>query len=363
MPKRQPHLYREKNRHGNNAWYVRRGHGPRIRIRAEYDTPEFWEAYRATLAGQAPVAKGGVRPHTLQWELDRYRRSSAWAQLATSTRRQKENIFRIVCATAGDELLSAINEESIRQGRERRKHTPHSANVFLKAMRSFFAWAIEEGLVTKNPAANVKLLKGENDNVGFHTWTPAELSTFEARWPVGTRERLAYDLLLYTGLRRGDAVRIGKQHVRDSVISIRAEKTGEELFLPILPPLAASIAAAPTGDLAFLVTSAGEPWVKESFGNWFKSACRKAGVPGSAHGLRKAGSTRAAENGATDRELMALYGWTSEKQPTRYTKAADRKRLALAAAQRLLVRQANAEIPHLDPGAGNSANSAAKTTA
>ena len=59
---------------------------------------------------------------------------------------------------------------------------------------------------------------------GFHTWTQEELDRFEAHWPTGTRERLAFDLLLYTGLRRGDAVRVGLQHVRDGVITIRTEK-------------------------------------------------------------------------------------------------------------------------------------------
>ena len=98
--------------------------------------------------------------------------------------------------------------------------------------------------------------------------------------------------------------------------------------LPILEPLARSIAATKTGDLTFLVTERGAPFVKESFGNWFKKACVKAKVPGSAHGLRKAGATIAAENGATEHQLMAIYGWESPKQAARYTRKANRKRLA-----------------------------------
>ena len=93
-------------------------------------------------------------------------------------------------------------------------------------MRAFFAWAIEDKLVTIDPTKGVKLLAGPNDAHGFHTWTQAELDRYEAQWPVGTRERLAYDLLLYTGLRRGDAVRVGHPHERDGVITVRMEKTG-----------------------------------------------------------------------------------------------------------------------------------------
>jgi len=208
-------------------------------------------------------------------------------------------------------------------------------------MRGLFAWAVEERLVTSDPTKGVKLLAGPNDADGFHTWTEDELNRFETHWPVGTRERLAYDLLLLTGLRRGDAVRVGLQHVRDEVISIRTEKhrrgkAGELIVIPILPPLAASIAATTTGALTFLVNERGQPWQKESFGNWFRHVCRAAGCPGSAHGLRKAGATRAAEHGATERQLMALFGWSSAKMAQHYTRAADRSRLARDAARLLL---------------------------
>lgn len=140
----------------------------------------------------------------------------------------------------------------------------------------------------------------------------------------------------------GNVARVGRQHVRDGVIEIKAEKTGEDLFIPVLPPLAASIATAPTGDLTF-VGSDGKPFVKESFGNWFRDACRAAKCPGSAHGLRKAG--------ASTREMMALFGWTNGKMADVYTRAADRKRLARAAAERLV----NKNPPHLASGAGRSA--------
>jgi integrase len=172
------------------------------------------------------------------------------------------------------------------------------------------------------------------------------------------------DILLYAGLRRGDAARLGRQHVRDGVITIRTEKTGETITLPLLPPLAASIAATPTGDLTFIISDHGRPFTKESFGNWFADACRKAGCPGSAHGLRKAGATRAANNGATTHELMAMFGWRSEKMAERYTRTADRQRLAAKGAVKLLPDQTqNEKRPHLQSGAGVSEEKATKTGA
>lgn len=362
MPRPRPaHLHREETRHGAAVWYVRKGHGPRIRIKGGYGSEEFWAEYRAALEG-APKPSKGTKANTLAWAVDRYRNSSSWGSLSNATRRQRENIYRATMKTAGDVPLKAITTETIRTGRERRAATPHSANNFLKAMRAFFAWAVEEALIAADPTKGVKLLAGANDADGFHVWTQAELDRFEARWPVGTRERLAFDLLLYTGLRRGDAVRIGRQHERDGWLTIRTEKhrkgkPGEQISIPILAPLAASLAATKTGDLTYLVTEHGRPWVKESFGNWFREACRQAGVPGAAHGLRKAGAARAAERGATERQLMAIFGWSTGKMAQHYTRTADRTRLARDAAQFLLPDQSeNKKVPHLTPSAGVSGN-------
>jgi integrase len=112
------------------------------------------------------------------------------------------------------------------------------------------------------------------------------------------------------------------------------------------------------------MTDRGTPFVKESFGHWFREACRKAECPGSAHGLRKAGATRAAENGATVNQLMALFGWKTEKMALLYTRKADRKRLASMAGPLLLTAQAeNETFPHLRSGAGEKPKRSRKTGA
>jgi hypothetical protein len=107
--------------------------------------------------------------------------------------------------------------------------------------------------------------------------------------------------------------------------------------------LANTLAQGPTGDLAFIVGENGKPLTKESFGNMFRAACNAAGVKKSAHGVRKIDATRAAEAGATMRELEALFGWTGGTIASLYTKTADRKRLAAAASEKI----ENAQRPHL----------------
>src|SRR5205823_1364514 len=143
---------------------------------------------------------------------------------------------------------------------------------------------------------------------GIRAWTEPEALIYEARHPVGTKPRLAFDLLLYTGVRRSDVVRLGPQMERDRKLFFAEDKGRAHQVkrheLPILPPLRASIDATPVGQLAYLVTEWGKPHSVKGFGNWFKKRCREAGLEGlSAHGLRKLGARRCAEAGATEHQL------------------------------------------------------------
>jgi hypothetical protein len=117
-------LHREETRHGLVAWYVRRGRGQRIRIKAEYGSPDFWAQYRAAVEGAPSSALKTPKAHTLAWAVERYRSSSSWGALAASTRRQWENVLRNVIKTAGGALLRDITNATVRDGRERRASTP-----------------------------------------------------------------------------------------------------------------------------------------------------------------------------------------------------------------------------------------------
>ena len=84
----------------------------------------------------------------------------------------------------------------------------------------------------------------------------------------------------------------------------------------------------------------------KAFGNWFKKRCLEAGLEGlSAHGLRKLGAQRCAEAGATEHQLMALFGWTNPQQAAVYTKKANRARLEAAAARLLQGQSSNESVP------------------
>lgn len=329
----QRYLQKHVTRHGKIRWCVRIGHGPRTWLTGEYGSAEFWAQYHDAASKRANPAAPRKRSGSLSWLLARYFESSAWLNLSRATRAQRGAIFRRVEATAGDAAYVDIDRTTIIDGRERRAAQPNAARHFVDAMRGLFRWAVDCEYVATDPTRDVRVAKPKTD--GFHTWTDEEIARFEARWQTGTRERLAFDILLYTGLRRGDAAALGRQHVRHGRITIKTAKTGEIVSIPLLPALAASIAATKAGGLALVAAADGSPLTKESFGNWFAEACMAAGVPGRAHGLRKAGATRAADNGATEAELEAMYGWRGGRMASLYTRAADRVRLAERAAKML----------------------------
>ncbi len=339
MPKRRPpHLQLEHTSLGIPIWYVRVGKGPRTRLTAEFGSAEFDEQYHDALAGKKPQKLGAAARGTLEWLWNLYRGSKSWTDLSMATRKQRENIMRSVLEAAGKNPLATFTKRALEAAVKRREDTPTQAKHLVTTFRGMFEWAIKSDLARTDPTHGVgfKRSSKEAKSGGFPVWDEADIAKFEARWPRGTRQRLAFDILLHTGLRRGDACKVGKQHVKDGVISIQTEKTGMWVHITIQPELLATLEAGPLGDLAFIGNPMnGNPIRKEALGNFFREACDAAGVKKSAHGLRKAAATNAADNGATEAELEALFGWSGGQMASLYTRSANRKRLSTGAAKKM----------------------------
>jgi integrase len=227
-----------------------------------------------------------------------------------------------------------ITSAKIKAIRDARKDDRGAANNRRKYLSAMFGWAVEDGCMPHNPARDVRKLKYATD--GFHNWATEEVLQFERRHPIGSKARLAFALLLFLGVRRGDVVELGPEMVRDGVISFVPRKTRykrqDPTHKPILPELADIIQASKIGSKTYLETAYGKPFTGAGFGGWFRDRCDEAGLPNcTAHGLRKAGATIAAERGATVHQLMAIFDWSTPSQAEVYTRAADRKRLAQAA--------------------------------
>jgi integrase len=264
--------------------------GRRIRIKAGFGTPEFDAEYQAAIAaGRAGQTSTRTKIITgsLAWLIDRYRETGEWTILSLATRRLRENIFKHVTDSAGIQPAAKISTAAIMAARDRR--TPIQAKHFMSAMRGLFRWAFRAKLIKSDPTAGVNDLSLPKTD-GHLAWSDDDVTAYEARWPIGTRQRIWFDVLAYTGLRRGDAVRLGRQHVRNGLMTIKTEKTGAVVTLPILATLAETLSAGPCGDLTFIAGKHGRPLTRvvwqsvsrsvsrcpsdEPLSAWFAQSCR-----------------------------------------------------------------------------------------
>ncbi len=271
-----------------------------------------------------------------------YFTSTEYGQLGPSTQHVRRLILEGICQSKtskgkerGSLPFTLVQERHVRELRDEKAGLPEAANGRLKALRQLFVWAKTAKHVTVNPALDVKRLSSSSE--GFHTWTDDEVAGYEVTHPIGTKARLAFALLRYTGVRRSDVVKLGRGMERDGALhftvtkgSLRKGKGGpKKLVLPILPALRAIIDATPSGHMTYIVSDFGKPYTAESFGNKFREWCDRAGLRHcSAHGIRKFDATAAAENGATAHQLMAMFGWDSIKQAENYTRKASQQKLA-----------------------------------
>jgi integrase len=361
MPHRlPPGCVEDRDRHGNVRVYFRAKNSRKARLRGVPWTADFMAQYEAAKRDAAPVKGKDITPGTWRWLCVKYFAECAeYLRLSDRTKYVRRGIlegtFDEPIAPGSprffrDMPLSQMTADNIEVLRDRKIAFPEGANNRVKAIRGVFKWATRKRgpdgrpYALGNPAREVSYLKSNNPS-GFYTWSIDDVQQFEKRHPIGTKARLALALLLFTGVRRSDVTRFGPPLVRDGRLTFRLFKGRNRkpkvLVLPILPALQEILNASPCGDTTFLVTEYGKPFTDAGFGNWFADRCKEAGVPGRAHGLRKAGATIAATNGATAHQLMAIFGWDTLKMAEAYTRGADQRRLA-ASAMHLLGFEPNA---------------------
>jgi integrase len=340
---RLKYVVEDTDRHGNVRIYFRKPGLPKVRLHADPGTQAFLDEYRSALHCEATAEPSGVferrgNKGTFKWLCEQYYAAAEYKRLGSRTQYVRRRILDGISEQHGSKPFALLEPRHIRRMRDEKAETPEAANAIVKALRQVFGFAVEYELTTRNPARYIPYLRSGSD--GFHSWTMEEVAQFEAHHPVGSKARLALALLLYTGQRRSDVVRLGPQHIKEGWLNFTQVKNSSRkpvtLSIPVLPELKAVIDETPTGNLAFLVTTFGKPFTANGFGNWFRKQCDAAGLKRcSAHGLRKAGAALAAENGATERQLMAIFGWSTMKEAARYTRAARQKVLAASGMKHL----------------------------
>jgi len=323
---------------GRPHCYLRRPGFPRVPLKGLPWSPSFMAEYEKAMSGaRIAVGAGRVKPGSVAAVIAEYKDSREFfGSKSAGTQRMRRGILDRFGAAYGERPFALLPTEWIEALLDSKP--PHAARSWLATLRSLCQFGVKRRYLRSDPTANIKqrAIKGD----GFHTWSEEEIAKFEARHPVGSKPRLAFALLLYTAQRRSDVVRMGRQHIRDGVLTVKQQKTGVELPIPVHPELRAILDATPSEHLTFLITATGKPYGGNAFTEQFRNWCDAAGLSQRCkpHGLRKAACRRLAEAGCSGNEIMAISGHATMKELVRYTKAADRALLARNAMAKAVIR-------------------------
>ncbi len=342
------YVQRFEDRHGKVRHYFRRPGAKRVSLPGQPDSPEFLAAYQAAIGSEVvPQARAigvdRVKPGTMAALIVSYYSSPKFRTLKAITQRTYRNILERFRMEHGHKSVAGLRRDHVEALLA--DHTAGTAINLRKVLKLITAHAVEIGMRADDPLAVMQ--KAVRATTGHRTWEEPHIAAYEARWPMGSRERLALDLLLYVGCRRADLVRLGRQMIRGDVLTYTPgkDRTQTALHIPVHPRLRASLDAAPKDQLTLLQTQYGAPFSPAGFTNWFVESAKAAGLKGlTPHGLRKACCRRLAEAGCSANEIMAITGHKNVSEVTTYTKAADQKKLAQNAMKRVSENAITTEI-------------------
>jgi len=342
---------------GRPRWYLRRAGHRRVPLPGLPWSPEFMAAYEAAMAGEKiEPGKSKIKPGSVADLITLYYQTAAFTRLSDATRQTYRGILDRFRAGYGDLPVARLEEQHIMAILDKKAATPAAANNLRRMLRAIMKLAKQRKMIKLNPMTDIEPMRYKVK--GFKDWSDDEIRLFADHYPMGTRERLALELLLCAAPRRSDVVRLKRTNVSDGRLIYRQRKTDAEINIPLLPQLEAAIAATPMrGEQElFLETQFGEAFTETGFYNWFTDKARKAGVPKgrSPHGLRKACCRRLAEAGCSPHEIMSVSGHVTLKEVERYTRAANRARLANSAIAALQTAQkAGVNLEKLDSKLAN----------
>jgi integrase len=353
------HVYPIRDRYGNERYYFRRRHHKNVPMPGLPWSAEMMAAHAAVLANAEPIKIGesGAIPGSIHAAIGEYLSSSAFvtnrrngtrkAEATTHKMRWILDRFRDRVGPNGkrfgDRPLIDLQQKHVQAILDDMREVPASARDLLKALRGLMRWAKRNGRIKVDPTAEVDP-PPMKPSEGYPTWEDEHVTRFESRWPVGTPERLALILMIWTGQRREDIVIMGRQHWRpDGFIYLRQQKTGKEVPIPVLADeLRNAIAVVPADQMTFLQTHLGQPYTPGGFYNFFKDAMRKAGLPEdlALHGLRKAFCCHLADAGVEAADIAAISGHLTLAMVQKYIAKRDTKAGAVRAMTKLVEHRA-----------------------
>lgn len=319
-------IHQFRDARGNLYRYVRRPGMRQVRLPGLPGSPEFMAAYSAALAGPVPREGRYLKEGSFGKLVERYFNSVEFSNLSPRSKSIYRTILSRHAERFGAVMVATLTRQEARDTIQKIGATrPGMANLTRAIMVTVFEYAINCEMRESNPFKRVPVYK-----LGTrHTWTDEQLRVYEKRWLMGTRERLAYAVLLYTAQRVSDAVKLK----RGEVLTLTQQKTGTELILPVHPALERAIKAGPSKGIYLIGDDNGRPISSNALTMLIRKAVKKAGLPKEcvAHGLRKANQRLLAEGGATTKQMQSVSGHRTLKESERYSAQANQALLATSA--------------------------------
>lgn len=344
-------------RHKVRRYFRRKGY-KQVALPGAPGSDEFMAAYQAALAQTGSPA---VRfsPGSMDALITSYLKSDSFIKaLSPDTQGMRRNILERFRVQHGSKAVRTLGTRHIVTMLEKKK--PYAQANWLKTIRGLMLFVIKENFRPDDPTAGVRAGKPPVKSRGHMTWGDDQIAAYRQRHPLGSTARVAIELLLNVAARRGDAHKLGVQHIKQGKLEWRPNKTvrstGKELSIRILPELQRALDAMPPRDaaLAFLVNDYGKPFASAAaFGNKFADWCNEAGFEPvlfadgrvrnyRAHGLRKTACKALAHAGCTGPEIMAVSGHSSLAQVQVYIDEVEQVRMAEAAMEKLAAKKRTA---------------------
>src|ERR1700761_565387 len=321
---RLPYVNEYVDRTGKLRRYFRRG-AVRGALPGDVGSDEFMAAYQKLL-GSKPAVPASKIADSLGLLITEFYASRAFKDIKPSSRATYKAALEPLARKHGHRTARITHRQAAKIIAEMRETKPAMANLTKRVLQALYKYAVKTGWVDANPIIGIDPFK----TGAHHTWTEGELQGFEKRWPIGTRQRLAYSLLLYTTQRVGDVCKMRRADLVAGELHVIQQKTGTELYLPFVEEIQRALAACSIKGLTLFVREDGKQMTRAGLTSFMRDAVEKAGLPAKcvAHGLRKAGMRRLAEAGKTEKQIAAVSGHKSLREIQRYTEAADQRKLA-----------------------------------
>jgi integrase len=335
------HFY---SRHGKPIYQFRPpqafAHLGLTRLPGKPGSKDFQQAYaealeRVELARAGMIGEKRAKPGSMAALIGSYYGSAAFTTLAPKAQSTYRQVIDPIRERDGDRMVRDLTRDKVEAMLSKRAETPATANLWLRQMRMLMKLAIRKGMRADDPTAGVA--KIEYAAKPHKTWTEDHIGAFEAKFPIGSKPRLALALLLYTGCRREDVVSFGPSNIHRGadgrqwltyVQNKNKLRKPVTVTLPVADELRRIIAATPVvGTKTFLVNANGSPFAHgASFGNWMRAQTKSAGLDEcSPHGLRKAICRRLVRLGMKPHDIMAVTGHKTLAQVQHYCEEFERE--------------------------------------